>query len=132
MSLKENTKAKRSGNASSVRTEKNAGMDRTKNHEALLKKCLVMLSSEGFLVWKNNIGVVKTETRYQTYGLKGSPDIIGCTPSGVFFGCEVKTGKAVQNKHQKAFQKAVEKRNGIYIVVRSIEQLKEFISGQLK
>lgn len=105
--------------------------DRTKNHEKLLKECLLLLSSYKFLVWKNNVGVVKTENRYQTYGLKGSPDIIGCAPYSEFFGCEIKTGKAVQNKHQKAFEKAVKARDGIYIVVRDIEDLKKWLANYL-
>jgi len=111
--------------------EKIKKADRTKNHESLLKKCLLLLSSEGFLVWKNNTGSIKTENRYQTYGLKGSPDIIGCTPSGVFCGFEIKTGKAVQNKHQKAFEKAVKARDGIYIVIHSLEELKEWLATYL-
>ena len=131
MSQKENTKQKRSSNANTATTKKNVGMDRTKNHEKLLKECLLLLSSEGFLVWKNNVGVVKTENRYQTYGLKGSPDILGCTPYGKFCGFEIKTGKAVQNKHQKAFEKAAKKNNGIYVVIRSLEDLKKWLASYL-
>lgn len=98
-------------------------MDRTKDHEKLLKQCLLELTTCGFMAWKNNTGAIKTGTRYQSYGLKGSADIIGLTPQGQFLAVEVKTGKAVQNKAQKAFQKAVESRNGIYKIIRSYEEL---------
>lgn len=65
--------------------------------------------------------------RFQVYGLKGSPDILACSPEGQFAGFECKTGKAVQNKDQLNFEKAVIKRDGIYIVIRSLEQMKEFL-----
>ena len=97
-------------------------------HEKLLKKCLLELSKAGFLAWKNATGSLPIQNRYITFGCKGSPDILSIHPvTGVFYGWEIKSGNATQNKHQKAFQKAVEKRNGIYIVVRSIDDLKEFI-----
>lgn len=103
-------------------------MDRTKNHQKLLKESLLYLTGQGFLVWSNSTGAIKSASgRFQRYGLIGSSDILGLTPNGQFFAAEIKTGKAIQNKHQKAFQKAVEKRNGIYIVVRSLNDLKEFI-----
>ena len=103
--------------------------DRTKAHEKLLKQCLLELTTVGWMVWKNNTGAIKTGTRYQSYGLKGSADIIGLTPLGQFAAIEIKTGKAVQNKAQIAFQAAVEKRMGIYKVIRSYEELMEFIHG---
>lgn len=101
--------------------------DRTKAHEKLVKQCLLELTTAGYLAWKVNTGVIKTDTRYQVYGLKGGSDIMGISPDGQFIGCECKTGKAVQNKAQKAFQKAVEKRDGIYIIIRSLEEIKEFL-----
>lgn len=104
-------------------------MDRTIEHEKLLKKCLLKLSAHGFLCWKNNTGSIKTQNRYQTYGLKGSPDILACGPNGVFCGFEIKTGKAVQNKHQKAFEKQVTKRYGTYLVIRSLKDLEDYLNG---
>ena len=104
-------------------------MDRTIEHERLVKKCLLMLSSAEFLVWKNNTGAIKSQNRYQTYGLKGSPDIIGCTFLGEFCGFEIKTGNAIQTKHQRSFQKAVDLRGGHYVLIRSIEDLKEWLAS---
>lgn len=63
------------------------------------------------------------------FGLRGSSDIIAIHPiTGTFFGIECKTGSAIQNKAQKNFEKSVLKRNGVYLLVRSIEQLKEFLN----
>lgn len=83
-------------------------------------------------MWSNQTGAIKSASgRFQRYGLIGSSDILGLTPDGQFFAAEIKTGKAVQNKHQKAFQRAVERRSGIYFIVRSIEELKEWVQSCL-
>lgn len=103
--------------------------DRTKEHEKLLRQCLLELSTYGYLVWNNRTGAVKTASNFfQRYGLKGSGDIIGCSPDGRFACFEIKTGSAVQNKHQKAFERAISKRNGVYLLIRSMDQLKEFLN----
>jgi len=50
---------------------------------------------------------------------------------GRFIAIEIKTGKAVQSKHQKAFQAMVEKNNGLYFVVRSeadLERLRQLLT----
>jgi hypothetical protein len=71
---------------------------------------------------------MKSGNRFQVYGLKGSADIIGMTSNGTFVAVEIKTGKAVQNKHQLAFEKAVKKRFGIYQIIRTYEELKEWLT----
>lgn len=102
-------------------------MDRTKNHEKLKNQCLLELTTYGFLCWSNNTGAVKTSDRYQRYGLKGSSDILAVAVGGMFWAIEIKTGKAVQNKAQKAFQKAVESRGGIYLLIYSLEELRSYL-----
>lgn len=80
-------------------------------------------------MYKNNTGAIKANDRYQAYGLPGSSDILGIQPiTGKFLALEIKTGNAKQNKQQIAFEKAVLKRNGIYKVVRSLEDINEFIT----
>lgn len=111
-------------------TKKNVGIDRTIEHEKLLKKCLLELSRCGFLAWKNSTGSMPIQNRYITFGCKGSPDILSIHPTtGVFYGFEIKSGNAVQNKHQKLFEKAVLKRNAFYLVVRSLQDLKDCVNG---
>jgi hypothetical protein len=127
---RENIKAKPSLSASFAHTQKNAGenkFDRTKAHEKLVKQCLLELTTKGWFCWKNNSGAMKSGNRFQVYGLKGSSEIIGMTSNGTFVAIEIKTGKAVQNKHQIAFEKAVRKRFGIYQIIRSYEELKEWL-----
>lgn len=105
-------------------------MDKTKEHQALVKKCLTYLSSEGFLCWANNTGSIKSRSRYQKYGLIGSSDIIVISPpDGHFCAFEIKTGKAVQSKQQKKFEKAVKRVGGVYRVIRSIQDLEDWVNG---
>lgn len=104
-------------------TGKSAGKNRYKDHQILVKKILLRLSEAGHFAWANNTGAVKTENRYIRFGLKGSPDILCLTEKGEFVAIEVKTGNAVQNRSQKNFEKAVQKRGGLYIVARSLEDI---------
>ena len=57
---------------------------------------------------------------------KGVPDIIMIV-KGKFIGLEVKTKKGVQSQDQKDFQALVEKNQGEYHVVRSIEDVLKII-----
>lgn len=66
---------------------------------------------------------VGANSRMLKIGVKGWADIIGCSPDGKFYAFEVKTGNARQTKEQKNFQKAIESKGGIYIVVRSLNDL---------
>lgn len=72
-------------------------------------------------------------------GENGEPDIGGILTRwdgvGLWFGCECKTGNATQNPDQKAYEKMIRSRGGIYILVRDpaealrlVEQ--EFLKGK--
>ena len=116
---KESITTKATTSANSVHIEKPAGS--IKAHEDLVKKILLWCAYErpGWILWKNNTGKgITFHGSIVKFGLKGSPDIIGFTEHGTFVGIEVKTGNAVQNKFQKAFQKKLEECNGIYKVIR--------------
>lgn len=66
---------------------------------------------------------MKVGKRYQRFGFPGSPDILGILPDGRYLGIEIKTGNAVQNKNQKKFERKIKDNNGIYLVIRSLENL---------
>lgn len=122
---KESTRDQHGESANFATTDKGAG---ARNHQNLLKKVLLKLSDEGYFAWANNTGTIKTNDRFQRYGLVGSADILAIQPgTGRFCAFEIKTGVARQSKQQKLFEKAVLKRNGIYKVIRSLEDMHEFI-----
>jgi hypothetical protein len=91
-------------------------------------------SSPYLFLWKNNTGTARAfdSNRVISFGLPGSPDIIGITNDGRFIGIECKTGKAVQSPQQKKFQAAIEKFNGIYILVRSVDETRESLKCHLR
>jgi hypothetical protein len=59
--------------------------------------------------------------------LKGAPDLIMHAPNGICYCIEIKTETGKQSLAQIQFQKRIEKINGNYIVVKSLEQLKQIL-----
>lgn len=54
---------------------------------------------------------------------EGTPDLLGVISPGRAFAIEVKTDKGKQRTAQVAWQNAWEKRGGIYILARSVEDV---------
>jgi hypothetical protein len=57
--------------------------------------------------------------------INGVADIIGALPGGRFLAVECKSARGRQTLAQRAFQEAVEKRGGLYVLARSIEDLEK-------
>lgn len=115
-------------------------------HTALVRAALVALSSAGHLAWDNQTGsgwvgkyIARTATgrtvidnaRPVSFGLPGSADILGILMSGAPLAAEAKTGTGRQQKNQHNFQIAWEKRGGIYILFRSVDDLMESVNDRL-
>ncbi len=98
-------------------------MGSTLEHQTLVHYILLALGQRnGIRVWKNQTGVAKQGDRVIAFGLKGSADISGILgPHGQRIELEVKTGNAIQNDSQKAFQKMILSMGGIYAVCRSVD-----------
>lgn len=92
-----------------------------------VKACFDWLFLHGCYVWRNNTGAYKPNEHggYVRYGLKGSPDIIGFTPSGRFIGVECKAGYNTQEDSQKLFQARSEEKHALYILAYSTDDLEE-------
>jgi predicted HTH transcriptional regulator len=94
----------------------------TEAHQRLVHLILITFGSNPKLrIWKQATGVAQQQGRFISFGLKGSADITGILANGKRIEIECKSGNARQSKEQLNFQKIVERFNGIYIVVRSIE-----------
>lgn len=93
-------------------------------HQKLVHEILLVLGALPHIrLWKNVVGF--DQFRSIKYGLKGSADILGIVaPEGKFLAIEVKTGHAKQSKDQQAFQAMVEKMGGIFILARSVIDVK--------
>lgn len=65
-------------------------------------------------------------TRHRSNTIKkGTPDILGCDKKGRALAVEIKFGKDVMSEHQIEYRKEFEKRGGLYVVCRKVEDLIE-------
>lgn len=83
------------------------------------------LTKKGFIVVKFNNGAHAVRggfirTRKQDVGVS---DIIGCTPDGIFFACEVKKPGGKPSHAQLDFINKVKQKGGISMIVESLAQL---------
>ena len=94
-------------------------------HTALVNSILLALGRRpDVLIWKSQNGVFRAmedHRRIVKTGVNGQSDISAIVaPRGRFVSIEVKTGKGVQSSAQKAWQKAVKDRGGIYCLARCV------------
>jgi len=47
--------------------------------------------------------------------------------NGTFYGIEVKTETGRQTTAQKEWQKTIENQGGVYVIIRTVDEFKEFI-----
>ncbi len=62
---------------------------------------------------------------------KGVPDILAIPPGGgVLHGFEIKIGKDRQSSDQIQFMNDLQNRDAVYIVVKEIDDILDFLSGE--
>jgi len=97
-------------------------------HENLVSEILIKLSRRNDVrVWKNATGKARALGNNQvlSYGLVGSSDILGIiAPHGRMLCIECKVGSDKQRPEQLRFQTMIEERGGLYILARSLEDVK--------
>jgi hypothetical protein len=82
--------------------------------------------------WKQETGAAYRGSHLIHYGLKGSADITGIMRGGRRIEVEVKTGRAVQQDNQKAFETMIKMFGGYYFVVHSVEEAIYWIQSTAK
>ncbi|MFO0906806.1 MAG: hypothetical protein U0835_00305 [Isosphaeraceae bacterium] len=93
-------------------------------HKKLKNDALEWLALAGYFAWPNETGGGHIDGRFIRFGKPGSGDILAVLgPDGKHAEFEAKTGRAVQRKGQKTHQRMVEKRGGLYLVFRSVDDL---------
>lgn len=103
--------------------------------QAIQDSIRVALAEHGYVVFRTNVGKVKTvDGRWFDTGLpSGFPDLMGYKPeNGRIFFIEVKTPIGRRRKDQIAFANGLRDKNVIYGVVRSVEQALNIVDNELK
>jgi len=92
---------------------------------------LSLFNSRGYYLWRNNTGMVHIgegrNARMFHAGLKGSADIIGVSPKGLFVALEIKRKGKKPSPFQVNFLKEVKDKGGIAEVIDSIEGAEQLL-----
>ncbi len=80
-------------------------------------------------IWRSNCGKALSPTgRMVTFGVRGQSDIMGIrSPGGQLIGIEVKSAKGKQSEQQRNFQTMLERFGGIYILARSVDDVRRVL-----
>lgn len=81
------------------------------------------------VLWRNNVGqMIDKDGRRVVFGVggKGAADLLGMF-NGRFVAVEIKTPIGRQSPEQKLFQQLVEKRGGVYVLLRSVEEARRWV-----
>lgn len=84
---------------------------------------IYVTSLPGSFGFRMNTGAVQDGDRFVRYGLKGQPDIF-LILNGRFIGIEVKTRTGRQSEAQKQWQRNCERAGGLYILARSVDDVR--------
>ena len=89
--------------------------------------CAELLRARGIFHYRQNSGAMKTERgNFYRFGTPGAPDIVAVI-QGRYVGLEIKDVAGRQSETQKLFQKQLEAAGGIYLLIRQVEELEEFL-----
>ena len=102
---------------------------RRKPERAVQKACAAWLRAHGALVAATDAGAAYRAGSFFGDAIPpGWPDITGLLPGGRFIGVECKAKGGRQSAAQKRIEHEVRKRNGIYVLARSVEDLAKEIA----
>ncbi|MBF0406450.1 MAG: VRR-NUC domain-containing protein [Candidatus Riflebacteria bacterium] len=95
-------------------------------HELQQRILLELGNKPGIRIWRNNSGALYDQRGHLIkFGLQGSADILGIIkPHGRFLAIEVKAPRGKLTKQQERFKRMIEGHGGLYILARSMEDVK--------
>lgn len=84
------------------------------------------------ILWRNNIGVAELHGHKIRFGVggPGAADLLGIY-KGRFLAVEIKTPVGRQTPDQRMFQQLVENNNGVYVILRSVDDAKAWATSVL-
>jgi len=83
----------------------------------------------GLRLWRANVGVAHVGRRMVRFGIRGQADLTGILPDGRRLEVEVKSATGRQTAEQKAFQDMIERFHGVYILARSVEDVRRKLAA---
>lgn len=91
---------------------------------------LALGAEPDLVLWRNNVGVGEVRGYKIRFGVggPGGADLIGIF-RGRFIAVEIKTTTGRQSEEQRVFQQLVEKKGGIYVVLRSAEEARAWLAS---
>lgn len=91
------------------------------------------------VLWRNNVGqMIDKDGRRVVFGVggKGAADLIGiwthADGRGQFVAIELKAERGRQTPEQLTYQALIESKGGVYAVIRSVEQAREWAEQMRK
>lgn len=82
-------------------------------------------------LWRANVGVARIGRRVVRFGVPGQADLTGILPGGRRLEIEVKSDSGAQTPEQRAYQRLIERFDGVYVLARSVDDVWRAIGGYL-
>lgn len=94
----------------------------------IVKSCIEYLTYRGYEVIRNNTGrfVIQSDNgkfRMISFGKKGSPDIVACSPSGRFVAVECKKPGNKLTELQQQYLEKLKQKGAIVVIAYSVDDL---------
>ena len=81
----------------------------------------------GLRIWRQNTGAARIGRRLVRFGVPGQADLTGILPGGRRVEIETKSPTGRQTPDQRAFQTMIERFGGLYVLARSVEDVRHAI-----
>jgi hypothetical protein len=96
----------------------------------LVKAVLELLALRSVCAWRANAGVVKLGRRLIRLGPAGMPDVLAVLrPGGRLLGIECKAPRGRLRPSQVAFRDNLLAAGGLYLVIRSLDELADALDA---
>ncbi len=83
-------------------------------------------------LWRANTGVAHFGRRFIQFGIPGQADLTGILPNGRRLEIEVKAAAGRQTPAQLVFQAMIERFGGVYVLARSVDDVRRAIEGEFR
>ena len=80
-------------------------------------------------LWRANTGAARVGRRFIRFGVPGQADLTGILPGGRRLEIEVKSPTGRQTPDQQAFQTMLERFGGLYVLARSVNDVRRAINA---